>query len=53
MFCNNYYRKYYYFVCLVEKYRENNKKLWMLFIGLEEVYDRVSREIFKWALIRK
>lgn len=38
---------------LVEKYREENKKLCMVFIDLEKPYDRVTRAILKWALVRK
>jgi len=30
---------------LVEKYREMNEKLCMMFIDLENAYDRVSREV--------
>jgi hypothetical protein len=32
---------------------EKKKKLWMVFIDLEKPYDRVSREVLKWALMRK
>jgi hypothetical protein len=38
---------------LVEKYREKNKKLCMVYIDLEKVYDRVARKALKWTLMRK
>jgi len=42
-----------YFRQLVEKYRVKNKKLCMVFINLELAYDRVPREVLKWASMRK
>jgi len=38
---------------LVEKYRKKKKRLFMVFIDLEKVNDRVPREVLKWALMRK
>jgi hypothetical protein len=38
---------------LAQKFREKKKKLGMVLIDLEKAYDRVSREVLKWALMRK
>jgi len=38
---------------LVEKYKEKKKKLYMVFIDLEKMYDSVLREILKRELMRK
>jgi len=38
---------------LVEKYREKKQNLYMVVIDLKKVYDRVPREVLKWALMRK
>ena len=36
-----------------EKYREMNKELHVVFVDLEKVYDRVSRELIRWCLRKK
>jgi len=33
---------------LLEKYRKNNKKLFMGLVDLETAYDRAPRELSKW-----
>jgi len=38
---------------LLEKYKKNNKKFCMELIDLEKVYDRVPKEVLKWALMKK
>lgn len=38
---------------LVEKYREKNKNLCMVFIDLENAYDRVPKDVLKQALMKK
>ena len=34
-----------------EEYREKNKKLYMCFMDLEKVFDRVPRKVMQWALM--
>ena len=36
--------------CLMEKYRETCKDLHVVFIDLEEAYDRIIREVLLWVL---
>jgi len=38
---------------LQEKYLEKAKSLWFAFVDLEKAYDRVPREVIRWALRRK
>ena len=35
---------------LQEKYLARNKELWMAFVDLEKVFDRVPQEVVWWAL---
>ena len=35
---------------LQEEYLHNEKKLYMCFIDLEKVFDRVPRKVLEWAL---
>lgn len=36
-----------------KKYKENKKKLCIVFIDIEKTYNRVPKDILKWALMRK
>ena len=36
-----------------EEYREKDKKLYMCFVNLEKVFDRVSNRVMQWALRKK
>jgi hypothetical protein len=38
---------------LQEKYAAINKELWFAFVDLEKAFDRVPREVVRWALRRK
>lgn len=38
---------------IVEKYKENNRILFMIFTNQENAYDRIPREILKWTLMKK
>ena len=36
-----------------EEYREKDKKLYMCFVDLEKVFNRVPRRVMQWALRKK
>ena len=38
---------------LIERFRERKINLHMVFIDLEKVYDKVSREVLWWTLMKK
>jgi hypothetical protein len=38
---------------LMERHREHNKNLHMIFIDLEKTYDKVQKNIMWWALEKK
>lgn len=38
---------------LFEKYKEKKKKSCTVIIDIEKAYERVPREVLKWALMRK
>ena len=35
---------------LQERYLENKKELWMVFVNLKKVFDRVPRDVVWWTL---
>jgi Reverse transcriptase (RNA-dependent DNA polymerase) len=37
----------------IERYREHKKNLHMIFIDFEKTYDKIPRNIMRWALIKK
>ena len=38
---------------LIQRFRERKRNLHMVFIDLEKAYDKVSREVLWWTLIKK
>jgi hypothetical protein len=38
---------------MIEYYREIKKDLHIMFIDLEKAYDKVSRKVFWWVLVKK